>query len=258
MGEALCKGIMNARLSEVKNIMMSDVDAGRLNLLRSNIGVTTTQNNKDVASFADILILAVKPQIMHEVLNDVKNAITHRHLVISIAAGIPIRFIESRLQAGSRVIRVMPNTPCLVSASATAFSSGSHATDADAQLVTSLFHAVGKVFRLDEKYLDAVTGLSGSGPAYICMVIEALSDGGVKMGLSRDVATVLAAQTVFGTAKMVLEMGSHPAKIKDDVASPGGTTIEGISKLEEGGLRAALIGAVEAATLKSRKLGELF
>jgi pyrroline-5-carboxylate reductase len=257
MGEALCKGIINANLIEIKNIMVSDVNTERLNLLRSGMGVNTTQNNKDVTSFADILILAVKPQIIYEVLNDLKNDITHRHLVVSIAAGIPVRFIESRLQMDTKVIRVMPNAPCLVSASATAFSLGSYATDTDEQLVASLFSTVGKVFRLDEKYLDAVTGLSGSGPAYVYMVIEALSDGGVKMGLPRDIATILAAQTVFGSAKMVLETGLHPAKLKDDVASPGGTTIEGISKLEEGGLRAALISAVEAATLKSQKLGEL-
>jgi pyrroline-5-carboxylate reductase len=257
MGEALSKGIINARLTHPDSIMVSDVIAERCKLLTKEIGIKTTQNNKDVVSFADVIILAIKPQMMNDVLINLKNDITHRHLVVSIAAGIPIRFIESRLQEGVRIIRVMPNTPCLIGASATAFALGKNATDADGQLVFQLFHAVGKVFQLDEKYLDAVTGLSGSGPAYVYMVIEALSDGGVKMGLPRDVATTLAAQTVMGAAKMVLETGQHPSQLKDAVTSPGGTTIEGISKLEECGLRSAMINAVEAATLKSKKLGEL-
>ncbi|MCF6154778.1 MAG: pyrroline-5-carboxylate reductase [Candidatus Brocadia sp.] len=257
MGEALSKGIINAKLNTPDNIMVSDVIAERCKLLNKEIGIKTTQNNKDVVSFADVIILAIKPQMMNEVLSNLKNDITPRHLVVSIAAGIPIRFIESRLQAGIRIIRVMPNTPCLIGASATAFALGKCATDADGQLVFHLFNAVGRVFQLDEKYLDAVTGLSGSGPAYVYMFIEALSDGGVKMGLPRDVATILAAQTVLGAAKMVLETGQHPAQLKDAVTSPGGTTIEGISKLEDSGLRSAMINAVEAATLKSKKLGEL-
>ena len=257
MGEALCKGIISAGLSVNDNIIVSDLVAERCKLLSKEIGIKTTQNNKDVTSFADVLILAVKPQIMSDVLNNLKNDITHRHLVISIAAGIPIRFIESRLQTGVRIIRVMPNTPCLIGVSATAFALGKCATDADGKLVYNLFNAVGKVFKLDEKYLDAVTGLSGSGPAYVYMFIEALSDGGVKMGLPRDVATILAAQTVMGAAKMVLDTGQHPAQLKDAVTSSGGTTVEGISKLEDGGFRSTVINAVEAATLKSKKLGEL-
>ncbi len=257
MAEALSKGIINAKLNSSDNIMISDVVPERLKLLTKEIGVKTTQNNKDVASFSDVIILAVKPQVMNEVLNSVKNDITRRHLVVSIAAGIPIRFLESRLPEGVRIIRVMPNTPCLIGASATAFALGKNATDADGQLVFQLFKAVGMVFQLDEKHLDAVTGLSGSGPAYVYMFIEALSDGGVKMGLPRDVSTILAAQTVLGTAKMVLETGQHPAQLKDAVTSPGGTTIEGISKLEESGFRSATIHAVEAAALKSKKLGEI-
>lgn len=257
MGEALCRGIINAKLSTTDNIMISDVDAERCKLLNKEIGIKTTQDNKEVVAFAEVVILAVKPQMMNEVLSSLKDEITWRHLVVSIAAGIPIRFIESRLPDGVRIIRVMPNTPCLIGASATAFALGNNATDADGQLVFHLFKAVGKVFRLDEKHLDAVTGLSGSGPAYVYMVIEALSDGGVRMGLPRDVATVLAAQTVLGAARMVLETGQHPAQLKDAVTSPGGTTIEGISKLEEGGLRSAMINAIEAATLRSKKLGEL-
>ncbi|MDN3513137.1 MAG: pyrroline-5-carboxylate reductase [Candidatus Brocadia sp.] len=257
MGEALCKGIINAKLNTADNIMVSDVVVERCKLLTKELGIKTTQNNKDIASFADVIVLAVKPQMMNEVITNLKNDITHRHLVVSIAAGIPLRFMESCLQADIRIIRVMPNTPCLVGASATAFAPGKYATDADEQLVFSLFNAVGKVFKLDESHLDAVTGLSGSGPAYGYMFIEALSDGGVKMGLPRDVATILAAQTVLGAARMVLETGQHPASLKDAVTSPGGTTIDGLSKLEEGGLRSTIIHAVEAATVKSKKLGEL-
>lgn len=257
MGEALCKGIIAARLSEPHRIMVSDVLPERCRLLSQEIGIKTTQNNGDVVSFADVIILAVKPQMMNQLLADLKKSITQQHLVVSIAAGIPIQYIESRLQPDIRVIRVMPNTPCLVGLSATAFALGQHATLADGQLVSSMFSAVGKVFQLDEKYLDVVTGLSGSGPAYVYMFIEALSDGGVRMGLPRDVATTLAAQTVLGAAKMVLETGQHPAQLKDAVTSPGGTTIEGVSTLEDGGFRSAVINAVEAATLKSKKLGEL-
>ncbi len=257
MGEALCKGFINAKLSDVDHIMISDAVVERCKILSKEIGVKTTQNNKDVTAFADVIVLAVKPQIMDDVLSHLKKDITNRHLVVSIAAGIPIRFIESRLQPDIRIIRVMPNTPCLIAASATAFSLGKYATEADGKLVFNLFNAVGRVFQLKEKYLDAVTGLSGSGPAYVYMFIEALSDGGVKMGLPRDVATALAAQTVLGAAKMVLETGQHPSQLKDAVTSPGGTTIEGISKLEDGGLRSTIITAVEAATLKSKKLGEL-
>lgn len=256
MGEALCKGLINAKLSNVDQIMVSDVSVERCKLLTQEIGVRTTGDNKEIVSFADIVVLAVKPQTMNEVISALKNDITPRHLVISIAAGIPIRFLESRLSAGVRVIRVMPNTPCLIGASATAFALGMHANDADARTVSTILSAVGKVFRLEEKHLDAVTGLSGSGPAYVYMFIEALSDGGVKMGLPRDTATILAAQTVLGAARMVLETGQHPALLKDAVTSPGGTTIEGISKLEDGKFRASVINAVEAAALKSKKLGE--
>lgn len=257
MGDALCKGIINAGLSNAGNIMVSDVSEERRKLINRDTGIITTQSNQEVVSFADVIILAIKPQIMNEALNQLKDDVTQRHLVVSIAAGIPIRFIESRLRTGARIVRVMPNTPCLVGASASAFAVGTCATGADRETVFTIFNAVGKAFGVDEKYLDAVTGLSGSGPAYVAMFIEALSDGGVKMGLARDVATALAAQTALGTAKMVLETGLHPAQLKDAVTSPGGTTIEGISRLEDGGFRAAVINAVEAASLKAKKLGEL-
>src|SRR3972149_7837229 len=200
MGEALCKGIINAKLNEAGNITVSDVVVERCKLLSKETGIKTTQNNKDVASFADVIILAVKPQMMGEVLDQLKNDITSCHLVVSIAAGIPIRFIESRLQAGVRIIRVMPNTPCLIGVSATAFALGKAANDADGQLVHDLFNAVGKVFRLDEKYLDAVTGLSGSGPAYVLMALPICFALAAAVFNERGETRALAAQTVMGAA----------------------------------------------------------
>lgn len=258
MGEALVKGILKAKLGSADKIIVGDALKERVLLLEMETGIKTIQDNREVVKDADLIILAVKPNVVGDVLKEVKDLVTKKHLIISIAAGIPIAFIESFLKPGCRVIRVMPNTPCLVGETAAGFALGENATEADGNLVSTIFNAVGKCFLLDEKLLDTVTGLSGSGPAFVYMVIEALSDGGVKMGLPRDVATKLAAQTVLGSAKMVLESGIHIGELKDFVTSPGGTTIEGIHALEKGGLRAALIDAVEAATLKSKKLGEAF
>lgn len=258
MGEALVKGILKAKLSTADKIIVGDALKERVLLLERETGIKTTQDNKKVVQGADLIIIAVKPNIVGDVLKGVKNLITKKHLIVSIAAGIPIAFIESSLKLGCRVIRVMPNTPCLVGETAAGFALGKNATEADGKLVSSILSAVGKCFLLDEKLLDAVTGLSGSGPAFVYMVIEALSDGGVKMGLPRYAATKLAAQTVLGSAKMVLESGIHIGELKDFVTSPGGTTIAGIHALEKGGLRAALIDAVQSATLKSRRLGRAF
>jgi pyrroline-5-carboxylate reductase len=177
-------------------------------------------------------------------------------LLISIAAGVPTAKLEAALPGNARVIRVMPNTPALVGESASGFALGKSATRADGELALRLFSAVGVAFQLKESLLDAVTGLSGSGPAYVYQFIEALSDGGVAAGLPRDVATKLAAQTVLGAAKMVLETGQHPGALKDMVTSPGGTTIEGLHELEKGKLRGTVMSAVRAATEKSKKLGQ--
>jgi pyrroline-5-carboxylate reductase len=210
-----------------------------------------------VAGNAEIVFIAVKPGIVPVVLREVSGAITPQHLVISIAAGVPIASMESLLPAGARVVRVMPNTPCLVGASATAFALGKNATAQDAACVKTIFDAVGKTFLVEEKLLDAVTGLSGSGPAYVYLVIEALADGGVHMGLPREIATALAAQTVMGAARMVLETRHHPAQLRDMVTSPGGTTMAGLHALECGNLRAAIMNAVEAATERSKELGKV-
>ena len=258
MAEALAKGIINASLSSVDKIIASDVDKKRCQILEKDTGIKTTQENKKVTSESDIIILAVKPNIIGSILKELKNDITPKHLVVSIAAGIPLDFIESALNKGCRVVRVMPNTPCLVGETAAGYALGKAATQDDGELVGEILNAVGKSYLLEEKHLDAVTGLSGSGPAFVYTVIEALSDGGVKMGLPRDISTKLAAQTVLGSAKMVLESGMHTGELRDFVTSPGGTTIAGLHALEKGSIRNALINAVETATKKSKRLGKTF
>ncbi len=258
MAEALIKGVLRAKLSSADKMIVSDVDKKRCQLLEEETGAKTTQENDKVISDADIIILAIKPNVMGNILEELKSDITPNHLIVSIAAGIPLSFMESILNEGCRAIRVMPNTPCLVGETAAAYALGKNASVSDGESVGQILNAVGKSFLLEEKQLDAVTGLSGSGPAFIYMVIEALTDGGVKMGLSRDVSTELAAQTTFGAAKMVLEAGMHIGELKDSVTSPGGTTIEGLHALEKGGIRDALINAVEVATKKSKRLGKAF
>ncbi len=258
MGEALAKGLIRAKLSTAGSIIVSDVDNKRCQALEDETGIKTTQDNREVTANSDVIILAVKPNIMGTILEELKSDITSEHLVVSIAAGIPLNFMESSLNEGCRAIRVMPNTPCLVGETAAGYALGKNAIQDDGELVGRILNAVGKSFLLDEKYLDAVTGLSGSGPAFIYTVIEALADGGVKMGLPRDVSTELAAQTTFGAAKMVLDSDTHIGELKDSVTSPGGTTIEGLHALEKGGLSNTLINAVEAATKKSKKLGRAF
>lgn len=256
MATALAKGFVNAKLVKPDQIIASDVIEPARSAFARDVGAKSTAYNPDVLKFANVLVLAVKPDQVGNVLKDMRGDFTEKHLLISIAAGVPLARLEGGLNGGARVIRVMPNTPALVGASATAFALGKAAETEDAQLAQQLFSAVGIAFQVKEPLLDAVTGLSGSGPAYVYLIIEALSDGGVAAGLPRDVATKLAAQTVLGAAKMVLETGQHPGALKDMVTSPGGTTIEGLHELEKGKVRAALMNAVRAATEKSKKLGQ--
>jgi len=254
MGSALLRGLLEAKRFRPDDIVVFDIDPARRRGSARDMGVKVARDNVEVVESAATIILAVKPNVVPDVLSEIAEAATPEKLFISIAAGVRIREIESALPAGCRVVRVMPNTPCLVRRGASAFALGSNATDADAATVGKILEAVGMCEQVSEELMDAVTGLSGSGPAYVFVFIEALADGGVRMGLSRKTALQLAAQTVLGAAQMVIETGEHPGKLKDDVASPGGTTIAGLHALEKGGFRAAVIGAVEAATKRSKEL----
>ena len=258
MATALAKGFVHAKLALPKEIMAGDpYDAARKHFA-DETGAKTAASNFEVAKFGDVLILATKPDQVAGALGEIHEHLKSKkdYLLVSIAAGVTIAKLESALPAGARVIRVMPNTPALIGESASAFAMGKNAMSADGETAKKLLSAVGVVFQVKESLLDAVTGLSGSGPAYVYQFIEALSDGGVASGLPRDIATRLAAQTVAGAAQMVLQTGQHPGALKDQVTSPGGTTIEGLHELEKGKLRATVMNAVRAATEKSKKLGQ--
>ncbi len=256
MASALARGFVASRIVSPKQIIASDVVEPARAGFAKDVGGNVTDSNVEVLRFANVIILAVKPGQVAMVLNEIKAVFSNRHLLVSIAAGVTLPKLEDALPMKSRVIRVMPNTPALVGAGASGYALGSHATADDGELAQELLSAVGVAFAVKESLLDAVTGLSGSGPAYGFQMIEALSDGGVAAGLPREVATRLAAQTLLGAAKMVLETGMHPGALKDMVTSPGGTTMEGLHELEKGRVRASLISAVRAATRRSRELGQ--
>ena len=256
MAQALATGFVAADLVEAEKILVADPVTEAIDRLVDAVpGARRAGSNPAVVAGADIVFLAVKPQNLGEVMSELRSAAPIEKLMVSIAAGVRLATLCDGLGT-DRVIRVMPNTPCLVGQGAAGYCLGPGASERDGDTIGQLLKSVGVAFPLDEKLLDAVTGLSGSGPAFIYQVIEALSDGGVQVGLPRVVAQTLACQTVLGAAQMVLETGQHPAVLKDRVASPGGTTIEGLSKLEQGGLRTALISAVEAATRRSQQLGQ--
>ncbi len=258
MGGALIQGLIRSGTPATKIWATVRRDERAAQLTAAHPGLHVGQDNLAAAKEAEVVVLAVKPQGMDKMVKQIASAIDASKLVISIAAGVPIAAIEKRLGASCRIIRAMPNTPAVVGLGATALSGGEHATEADLLLASQIFQAVGITTVLEENLLDAVTGLSGSGPAYVFLVIEALSDAGVKVGLSRHVALKLAAQTVFGSAKMLLETGAHPGTLKDQVTSPGGTAIAGLHTLEAGGLRTTLMDAVEAATRRAKELGLQF
>lgn len=255
MAEAMIKGIINTGLYTADEIIASEVYGPRRKYIADTLGIEVCEDNASVIKNAKFFVLSVKPQQVREVLTDPEVRPTKDHLVMSIAAGVTLDTLES-YAPDCRFVRVMPNQPCMVLASASAFSRGNKATQSDCDKVDSVLKAVGISYEVKENLLDAVTGVSGSGPAYAYMMIEALSDGGVLMGLPRDVSTKLAAQTLLGAAKTILETGEHPGKMKDIVCSPGGTTIEAVKVLEDLGLRSALIGAVEASALKSAEMGK--
>jgi len=255
MGEALARGVIQAKLVPPAKVLMSDSDPARRTHVAETLGVRALDDNVALVQAAQVVVVALKPGVVRGVLPGLAEAIGRERLVVSIAAGVTLAELEEMLATGARVVRVMPNTPCLVGSGASAFALGSAATDADGEVVSSLLDSVGISVQVPEGLLDAVTGLSGSGPAFVALAIEALADGGVLAGLPRDVALKLAAQTALGTARLVLDAGLHPATIKDMVASPGGTTIEGLKVLEAAKLRGALIAAVEAAARRSEELG---
>jgi len=254
MGEALVGGIVQAGLVPGQSVFVADADEARARRVAADHGVQAV-GNREAAARADTVIVAVKPDVVPSVLREIGNVLRPGACVVSIAAGVPLSTIETHLPEGTPAVRAMPNTPCLVGEGAVALAAGAFATDAHLARAQALFEAVGAVVTVGEELMDAVTGLSGSGPAYVYMFIEALADGGVFAGLPRDVALKLAAQTVLGAARMVMETGRHPGQLKDMVTSPAGTTIAGVKVLEERGLRAACIGAVDAAARRSRELG---
>jgi pyrroline-5-carboxylate reductase len=255
MAGALIKGLLEAERCRSGQIVASDIREERLAELRREHRIKTTGDNRRAASGAQVVVLSTKPQVFPLLLPEIAGSIRPDQLVLSIAAGVPISVIESSLPHGSRVIRAMPNTAALVQAGATGLAAGSNATKKDMETARQIFEAVGAAVVVNESLLDAVTGLSGSGPAYVFVFIEALADAGVEMGLSRESAQTLAAQTVLGSARMVMETGEHPARLKVAVTSPGGTTIAGLQALEAGGLRKAVADAVRNATRRSRALG---
>jgi pyrroline-5-carboxylate reductase len=255
MAEAIIKGLLAGGVPAA-DLAVSEPSEQRRAHLAERYGIEVGTDNEALCRSCDTVVLAVKPQVYGFALQGIDETLSAGKLFISIMAGVKTSALEAKLGATARVVRVMPNTPALVLAGATAIARGAAATDDDLALTRRIFDLVGISCVVDEKLLDAVTGLSGSGPAYVLTFIEALSDAGVKHGLTRDVATALAAQTVYGTAKMLLETREHPAVLKSNVASPGGTTIAGMHALDQDGFRGATMNAVEAATIRSKELGE--
>jgi pyrroline-5-carboxylate reductase len=255
MAEAMIRGLLRGKVFAPGQVTASAPREERQRELAEKYAIHVTKENREAAA-QSIVVLSVKPQILGKVLDEISDSVRAEALVISIAAGVPVAAIQAKLRTGTRVVRAMPNTPALVDAGATAIARGEHAQESDLEDAKRIFDAVGLTVVLDETLLDAVTGLSGSGPAYVFLILEALSDAGVKVGLSRRTSQLLAAQTLLGSAKMLLETNEHPGKLKDMVTSPGGTAITGLHTLEHGGVRTTLMNAVEAATRRSRELGE--
>jgi pyrroline-5-carboxylate reductase len=256
IGSAIARGMIRAGLVSRDQVMASDVSEALRQALAKELGVKTTPDNGEACEFANIVILAVKPQLVDTVVKEIAGKLARTKLLISVAAGVPLSRIEANLPQDSRVVRVMPNIPCVVGAGASCYAGGTNATAADLENVGLILNSFGIASRVEEKDLDAVTGLSGSGPAYVFLFIESLADGGVQAGLSRDVALKLALQTVYGAARMALESAKHLGELKDEVTSPGGTTIAGLYALEQKGFRGAVMDAIVSATRRSQELGK--
>ncbi|MFO7784394.1 MAG: pyrroline-5-carboxylate reductase [Thermodesulfobacteriota bacterium] len=256
MGTALIRGLITSGTSSADRIICSDIKEAKTSALHEEFAVKTTSDNCLVATEADIVIYAIKPQIMARILKETAPCLDMTKVVVSIAAGVPLAAINSCLKKDLRLIRVMPNVGSAVMESATGITAGDHALNGDLDLVRGIFESIGKTVTVDEYLMDAITGLSGSGPAYIFMIVDAMADAGVKVGLSREDSLYLSAQTLLGAAKLLIETQEHPSRLKDSVTSPGGTAIAGLHTLEEGGLRTTLINAVESATKRAKELGE--
>jgi len=254
LGEALITGMLDAGIVSKKQFIATAAHKERLDILKKRLGVETTLSNADAVRKAHLVLLCVKPQTVADVLRQVADVLTPNHLVISVAASVTTAFMEKLLTKPVPVIRTMPNTPCFIKKGMTAIAPGKHATVEQVAQARKIFDAIGRTLILDEKHMDAVTGLSASGPAFVYIIIESFVEAGVKVGLPREAATQLAAQMVLGASSMVLETGEHPAKLKDIVTTPAGCTIDGILELEEGGLRVTLIKAVVRATLRAKEL----
>ena len=254
MGEALLSGLLTAGVVDRTHLRATVRQPARQQYIADTYGITVSLDNRDTAAWADVIVICVKPQTVPGLLREIRPVIAPRHLVISIAASVPIAFIQEALGADIPIIRAMPNVACMVREGMTVLAPGSSATHAHLAIARRIFDAVGRTMVLDERWMDAVTGLSASGPAFIYIIIESLAEAGVKVGLSREVATELVAQTVLGAAKMVLSTREHPAKLKDAVTTPAGCTIDGILELEAGGVRVTLIKAVVRATERAREL----
>ena len=258
MGEALVSGLISSKSTSPEHIICTDVRDDKIKSVKDKYGVVTMKNNIEAVEASEIVIYAVKPQIIASVLRETASCLDMSKLIISIAAGVPLVAIESCLKKELRLIRVMPNIAAFVKESASVLAAGQNATKDDVKLAMAIFDSMGKSIFIEENILmDAITGLSGSGPAYIFLIVDALADAGVKVGLSREDALALSNQTVLGAAKLLIETKEHPGRLKDMVTSPGGTAIAGIHTLEKGGLRTTLINAVEVATKRSKELGEI-
>jgi pyrroline-5-carboxylate reductase len=254
MGSILLQALLKEKLLSASTASATMAHAERARALSQKLNIPVGTNNVAAVKKADIIFICVKPQVVADVVKEIRPHVTPKQIVISVAASVPTHLIEAGLKGKVPVIRAMPNTPCVVEEGMTALCKGKFASDKDVQLARSLFDVFGRTVVVDEKHMDAVTGLSASGPAYIYIILESLAEAGVKVGLPRDVATLLAAQTTLGAAKVVLETGDHPALLKDAVTTPAGCTIDGILELEEGKLRVTLIKAVVKAALRAKEL----
>lgn len=256
MGSIIARGLMTKKIVSTKNVIVTDIDTARLKFLRSSLKIKTASKNEEAVKHADIIILAVKPQNMAATLKEIRTVVNKSNVVISIAAGITTRFIETALSKGIRVVRVMPNTPALVGEGAAAVAAGRYAKANDVKITLAIFNAVGISVEVKEKLMDAVTGLSGSGPAYFFLMIEALVEAGVKTGLPRHLAKQLAVQTMLGAARLCLESDKEPDQLREMVTSPNGTTFAGLKVMEEKKLREIIVAAVQAATKRSKELAK--